>query len=178
MFDPTKLLGKFFSNVLPTVMVAVVVFSLSFISLLAEIKAETTTKTKAEANEVKEKVTPVYNERGVAIAGYDVVAYFTEKKPVKGDKNNSFTWQGAEWYFSSEENLEKFKANPLKYAPQYGGNCAYAAAKNKLARISPQAWTIYQDKLYLNYSLSVRSAWEKDKDGYIKSADKFWPNLD
>ena len=119
----------------------------------------------------------VFNQGGIAIRGYDPVAYFTEDMPVKGDPSNVHQWMGTTWQFANKANLDSFKNNPEKYAPQYGGYCAYAAAKDSIAPTDPDAWTIYDDKLYLNYSTSIRKRWLKDKNGYIKSADKNWPGL-
>ncbi|GLT18679.1 hypothetical protein GCM10007938_24600 [Vibrio zhanjiangensis] len=113
-----------------------------------------------------------------AVSGYDTVAYFTQGKPVKGDSKWKFEYQGADWYFSSQENLDKFKANPDDFAPQYGGYCAWAvAAKNDFASADPEQWAIVEGKLYLNYSADVKSLWDKDRAGFIEKADVNWPNL-
>ncbi|WP_421868940.1 YHS domain-containing (seleno)protein [Motiliproteus sp.] len=112
-----------------------------------------------------------------AIEGYDPVAYFTESKPVRGDSDYSYKWQGANWRFSSAENRERFIQNPTAYAPQYGGYCAYAVANNYTASIDPSAWTIVDGKLYLNYSKSVQKTWSRDIPGYIQKGNKHWPEL-
>ena len=114
---------------------------------------------------------------GTALHGYDAVAYFTEHKPVEGKKDFSYEWQGATWRFSTEANLALFKASPEKYAPQFGGYCAYGASKNKLVDIDPQAWEIVNDKLYLNYNKKVQETWQKDREGYIAQANKNFPQL-
>jgi len=113
-----------------------------------------------------------------AAAGYDVVAYFTENKPVQGSNNYKLEYNGADWYFSSEENLALFTNNPEKYAPQYGGYCAWAMAENETAPGKPAFWTVYNDKLYLNYDKSVQDKWVTDKDNFIKQADLNWAKLD
>ena len=112
-----------------------------------------------------------------AIKGYDPVAYWTEKKPLKGDKKWSTEWRGASWHFASEENKSLFIQNPEKYAPQYGGYCAWAMAdgKGRTVPISPDAWSIENGKLYLNYNLKVRTEWLKTKDKDIEVADKNYP---
>ncbi len=115
--------------------------------------------------------------KGVAINGYDPVAYFTEKKPVAGKADITYSWKGATWRFASAQNRDTFKANPEKYAPQYGGYCAYAVAKGSTAKTEPEAWSIVADKLYLNYSKGVQRTWEKDIPGYIKAADRNWPGV-
>jgi len=122
-------------------------------------------------------VDPVFNQSGVAIRGYDPVAYFTDDGPVKGDPSNAHQWMGTSWQFANKTNLKTFVDNPEKYAPQYGGYCAYAASSGYIAPTDPNAWTIHNGKLYLNYSKSIRKRWSKDKNGHIKSADKNWPGL-
>ena len=112
---------------------------------------------------------------GVAIKGYDPVAYFTEKTAVKGDSDFEYEWSGAKWRFASSENLETFKSDPEKYAPRYGGYCAYGVANNYLVKIDPEAWTVYEGRLYLNYSLQVREQWKEDIPGNIRKADANWP---
>lgn len=114
---------------------------------------------------------------GVVIKGYDPVAYFTEKMPVKGDKDFEYEWSGARWRFANAKNLEMFKDDPEKYAPRYGGYCAYGVANNYLVKIEPEAWTIYEGRLYLNYNLNVREQWKEDIPGNIEKADANWPNL-
>ncbi|WP_337249572.1 YHS domain-containing (seleno)protein [Sulfidibacter corallicola] len=114
---------------------------------------------------------------GVAIKGYDPVAYFTDSKPVKGNKQFKHEWQGATWHFSNQANLDKFKQSPDQYAPQYGGYCAWAVSQNSTAGIDPDAWKIVDGKLYLNYSKKIQKQWEEDIPGFIKAADKNWPGL-
>lgn len=120
---------------------------------------------------------PVFSDGGNAIRGVDTVAYFAGNGPVKGKSEFSHEFKGAKWLFASAENRDKFTANPMRYAPQYGGYCAFAIAKGKTKSIDPEAWTIIDDKLYLNYSLGVRKKWLKDTAGYIKQADANWPGV-
>lgn len=119
----------------------------------------------------------VFSKSGQAINGYDPVAYFTQGKPVKGAKNLSYQWKDATWYFSSQHNLEDFKKAPEKYAPQYGGYCAYGLSDGHKAPTEPDAWTIVNGKLYLNYNTDVRSDWDKNRDERIKKADSYWPQI-
>ena len=112
-----------------------------------------------------------------AIEGYDPVAYFEEGKPVEGDSDYSYEWLGATWYFSSAENRDLFAADPEKYAPQYGGYCAWAVSQGYTAKIDPQAWSVVDDKLYLNYSLDVQKQWSHDVPGNITKADANWPGI-
>jgi YHS domain-containing protein len=116
----------------------------------------------------------VYISGGKAIAGYDPVAYFSEKKPVMGKPNYKTEYQGATWYFASEENKKRFQANPDSYAPQYGGYCAFGMAGGYKAKISPDAWSVVDNKLYLNYNQNVQTDWLKDQRELIKKADSNW----
>jgi hypothetical protein len=117
------------------------------------------------------------NWRGIAIHGYDAVAYFTDGKAVEGASDFTFAWQGATWRFASAEHQKAFAADPVKYAPQYGGFCAYAVAKNTTADIDPEAFTMVDGKLYLNYDQDIQTTWRKDTKGYIQKADAFWPQM-
>ena len=114
---------------------------------------------------------------GVAIDGYDPVAYFTAGRPVEGSKEHSFEWEGATWRFASAENRGLFAKEPGKYAPQYGGYCAYAIANGYTADIDPDAWTIHEGKLYLNYDEKIEAKWRADKASFIAKADANWPKL-
>ena len=106
-----------------------------------------------------------------AINGYDPVAYFTVGKPVKGQDGLATEWMGAKWKFSSQANLDLFKSKPEKYAPQYGGYCAYGVTQGSLVKVEPEQFTVRDGKLYLNYDASVQAKWLKDPAGYIKDAD-------
>lgn len=118
---------------------------------------------------------PVFTTGDGAIRGYDPVAYFTLGEPTRGSDQFTASWQGATYKFASAANLELFKAEPAAYAPQYGGYCAYAASKGATAGTVPDAWTIVEGKLYLNYSLGVRQRWRKDIPGHVRAADRNWP---
>lgn len=114
----------------------------------------------------------------VAIMGYDTVAYFTMKKPVKGSKRHSHEWLGGTWWFASDEHRKAFMASPLKYAPQYGGLCTVGVAYGEVTReIDPEAWSIIKGKLYLNYAKSVTAEFEENSDELIAKADKSWPTV-
>ncbi len=122
---------------------------------------------------------PVYTPRfsNLAVSGYDAVAYFAEGGPVKGSKNFETDYMGARWRFSSQENLDAFKANPEAYAPQYGGYCAWAVSQGYTASGDPENWTIYEGKLYLNYNDKIQARWEKDIPGFVALADQNWPGV-
>lgn len=113
-----------------------------------------------------------------AIRGYDPVAYFTDGGPVKGDPQHRHEWNGVTWHFSSRESLEAFKADPERYAPQFGGFCAFGMSRGYKVGTDPEAFTIHDGKLYLNYNLPVRATWLKDTDAYVEKADSNWALLE
>lgn len=113
----------------------------------------------------------------LAIEGYDPVAYFTQSKAVEGKKQHEFEWMDATWRFSSAEHLALFKSDPEKYAPQYGGYCAYAVSQNDIAGIEPDQFTVHEGKLYLNFNSSINKKWLQSRDQYIMDADHYWPLL-
>jgi YHS domain-containing protein len=119
----------------------------------------------------------VFSANGAAIGGYDAVAYFTEKKPVKGNPQFSVEWKGAVWHFASAANRDAFKAAPANYAPQYGGYCAYGAAQGLAVAVDPLQWRVVDGKLYLNVNKNVQDRWLKDIPGYIEAANKNWPDI-
>lgn len=119
----------------------------------------------------------LFKSAGIAIEGFDAVSYHTIKKAVRGDAQYSYSWNDGTWLFSSQENLNLFSKNPKKYAPEYGGYCAYAAAQGALAPVDPTVWTIHNNKLYLNFSRGVGNRWNEDKKNYIKNADTHWKTL-
>lgn len=114
---------------------------------------------------------------GTALKGYDPVAYFKEGRPVKGKDEFRYDWMGAKWYFASAANRDEFAKNPEKYAPQFGGYCAWAVGHGYTASIDPEAWKIVDGKLYLNYSKDVQKMWEQDVPGWIKKGNENWPRL-
>ncbi|MEZ5354211.1 MAG: YHS domain-containing (seleno)protein [Bryobacteraceae bacterium] len=116
------------------------------------------------------------NSKGVAVEGYDAVAYFTAGEPTKGSPAFEHTWQGVKWHFANAANLEAFKKDPAKFAPQYGGYCAYAVSKGSTAGISPKAWQIVNGKLYLNHRFA-KGKFDKDVPGNIEKADRNWPSI-
>ncbi|HEY5825627.1 MAG TPA: YHS domain-containing (seleno)protein [Cyclobacteriaceae bacterium] len=114
---------------------------------------------------------------GEAIRGYDAVSYFKDGKAVKGKKEFSISWNGANWLFASKENKDAFVASPEKYAPQFGGYCAYGTADGHKAPTQPDAWSIVDNKLYLNYNKEVQVIWKKDQKEMIEKANKNWPEV-
>jgi len=148
------------------------------IALLSSLAVSTSALAAEPINTLEKSGLFGYEASGVAIRGYDTVAYFTEGKPLDGSDDFSTGWEGATWRFASQEHLDLFVAEPDKYAPQYGGYCAYGvAAQGALVKIEPELWTIVDGKLYLNYNQKVQKNWEQDIAGFIATADEKFPNL-
>lgn len=116
----------------------------------------------------------VYIDNGKAIHGYDAVAFFTQSKPVMGRDSLMCDWNGATWYFADRMDLESFKATPEKYAPQFGGYCAYGTSQGHKAPSQVDTWSIVDGKLYFNYNKKVKEIWVKDQPGFIKKANENW----
>ena len=113
----------------------------------------------------------------LAIKGYDPVAYFTEQRAVEGSKQYELIWKEARWRFSSAANRDAFRENPQRYAPQYGGYCAWAVSQNDTADIDPTQFTVHNGKLYLNYSKKISTRWLSNREAFITEADRYWPQL-
>lgn len=129
------------------------------------------------ANHYAHAQSSYYANDGVAIKGYDPVAYFSDGVAAAGSKQVSYVWAGTEWHFTNEKNRDTFKSNPEKYAPQFGGYCAYGASRNYKAPTDPLAFTIVDEKLYLNYNPKVKEIWMKDTKAYIEKAEMNWITL-
>ena len=112
----------------------------------------------------------------LAVGGYDTVSFFSGK-PQKGKDTLSLDHAGAEWRFATRGNLDLFKTNPDAFMPQYGGYCAWAVAKDKLAKGSPKYWHVEDGKLYLNFNSRIQKKWNKDIPGFIEKADANWLEL-
>ena len=111
----------------------------------------------------------------LAVGGYDAVSYFTDGRPALGVAQFSTEYKGVAWRFASQDHLNQFRANPVNFAPQYGGYCAWAVSQNYTASGDPLVWSVVGGKLYLNYDKSVHAKWAKDVPGFIAKADKNWP---
>jgi YHS domain-containing protein len=117
------------------------------------------------------------DDSGVAIQGYDPVAFFTDHKPVKGDPKFVIKRDGAIYFFASKEHQALFRANPAQYEPDFGGYCAYGVSRNKLVEIDVDAFQIVDGKLLLQYSKGVRDDFNKDMQGNLAKARANWPGL-
>ncbi|MBS4066172.1 MAG: YHS domain-containing protein [Chitinophagaceae bacterium] len=114
---------------------------------------------------------------GVILDGYDAVAFFTDNKPVKGDAKFTFTYHDAKYQFASQEHLDLFKANPEKYAPQFGAWCAYAVSLGRIAPIDVNTFSIVDGRLFIQHNQRAVNGWNKDVPGNIVKADKYWPDV-
>ena len=119
-----------------------------------------------------------FNEsNGVAIKGYDPVAFFKDSKPVRGKDDLRFEYKGSTFVFANAENRAAFAASPEKYAPQYGGYCAFGTARGYKADIDPATFTVVDGRLYLNYNAQVQKEWTADAARFIRQADERWPTV-
>jgi len=122
---------------------------------------------------------PTINTSGnrLALRGYDVVAYRTEGKPLKGVSGFQYEWRGAVWRFASADHRDRFIKEPERYAPEFGGYCAYAVSRGYTADGDPLVWRIVDTRLYLNYSTEAQKLWEQDVPGNIAKGRKNWPHV-
>jgi YHS domain-containing protein len=122
---------------------------------------------------------PIWTSFGsnVAIRGYDPVAYFTLGRPTQGNATFKATYQGAEFHFATAANRAAFVANPARYAPQFGGYCAWAVSQGYTAGIDPSAWAIVDGKLYLNYNQTIQTRWQGDRANLIQVGNRNWPSV-
>ncbi|MGQ0590809.1 MAG: YHS domain-containing (seleno)protein [Sphingosinicella sp.] len=116
-------------------------------------------------------------QEGVAIGGYDAVAYFSEGRPVRGSAEFAHRWNGAEWRFASAAARDRFAADPESYAPAFGGYCAWAVSQNYLAPGDPLVWRIVDGRLYLNFNARAKELWEADLAGAIARGMRNWPSV-
>ena len=117
------------------------------------------------------------DKTGLALQGYDPVAYFTDGKPVKGSSEFTATYKGATYWFASAEHKQLFEKSPANYEPQFGGFCGYAASINKLAPIEVEYFQVLHDRLILQHNKKAWDLWHKDVEGNLKKADANWPKL-
>jgi len=120
---------------------------------------------------------PAVFQNPIAINAIDPVGYFTHQAPIAGSSAHALQWNGAEWRFANAQNAATFAANPQRYAPVFGGYCAFAASRGYLANTVPEAWTVYEGKLYLNANLRARSLWLQDIPGNIAAGLNNWPGI-
>ena len=142
------------------------ILSLVVATLALPVFAQTATKTLVNVDKT-----------GVAIQGYDPVAFFTDNKPVKGDQKFLVKHDGAIYFFASKEHKDLFKADPAKYTPGFGGYCAYGVSRNKLVEIDVDAFQIVEGKLLLQYSKGVRDDFNEDAKGNLARANSNWTGL-
>lgn len=154
--------------------IAVAVYAMAFTLLTGMICTITSRAMAAQGAKVAAVNTNLF---GTALKGYDAVAYFEDGKPVKGKDEFRYDWNGGKWYFATAAHRDTFAKDPAKYAPQYGGYCAWAVGHNYTADTDPEAWAIVDGKLYLNYNKDVQKKWLVDIPGYIQKGNSNWPSL-
>jgi YHS domain-containing protein len=120
-------------------------------------------------------VAEINNQRGLALRGYDPVAYFTDKKPIEGKPDIAYQWKGATYQFATVEHRELFQRDPEHYAPQFGGYCAYAVSLGTTADGDPFQWAVDGDKLFVNNNAIAYALWNKSRSGNIRRGDVNWP---
>lgn len=140
--------------------------------LLAALLVVTTAPALSRQADAAQEVNIV---SGYALHGHDPVAYFTQGKPVAGKEALSAVHEGATYRFASTGNRDMFAADPAKYAPQYGGYCAFGTAMGYKVDGKPDHWKIVDGKLYLNYSKNVQQRWNANVAGFIRGAENNWP---
>ena len=113
----------------------------------------------------------------IAAGGHDVVAYFSEGRPVPGTPQFAHRWKGATWHFASAASRDAFAAAPERYAPAYGGHCSWAASQGYRASGDPRQWRIVDGRLFFNYDARVHRTWLTDIAGFIRAADRNWPTI-
>lgn len=115
---------------------------------------------------------------GLGAKGYDVVSYFTDRKPVQGTDRYTTSYGGVTWQFATAEHRDAFKADPAKYAPQYGGFCSWGVAQGKLFDVDPvNGWTVANGKLYLNFNGDINSTFAHDTEAFVAKAERNWGGL-
>ena len=119
----------------------------------------------------------MYANSAPAVQGYDVVSYQTGKRPIKGSGHLTAHHQGAVYIFANQANLESFNSDPEKYAPAYGGFCAYGVSVGKKFIGHPEVWRVIDGTLYLNLDANIQDEWFKDVPGRIKAANDIWEDI-
>jgi YHS domain-containing protein len=119
----------------------------------------------------------VYAPGGVALGGIDPVGYFASQAAVQGTRDHRLMWRGTTWMFGTGENMARFERNPTRFAPQFGGYCTMAMASGRLSTTDPNAWLIYDGRLYLTESMAALAALRASPEPYIAKALQYWPGI-
>lgn len=130
--------------------------------------------TSGAGTTAKGAASPVFEREGVALGGYDTVAYFLDREPIPGSATHAVEWRGAVWHFTSAENARLFQGTPERFAPQYGGYSLYGMSRGKAYAADPRVFDIIDGKLYLSRNGAVRDIWQRNPAGYIAVADENW----
>jgi hypothetical protein len=143
-------------------------------ALLASILVAACAANAGEMPQVR-TVDEIDLQQGFALKGYDPVAYFAEGGPAAGNTAIRYRWRSATWLFSTEEHRKTFIADPARYAPQFGGYCAFAVSRGTTADGDPLQWAVVDDKLYVNTNAFAMQLWDKDRPGNIRAGNSNWP---
>lgn len=135
-------------------------------------------RTAMPADEVNVSSGGTMAGKPLALHGYDPVAYFTDGKPAVGDARHAAVYNGAAYYFATVDHRKTFEANPARYAPAYGGYCAYGVGVGKKFDGSPQHWTVKNDRLYLNVTAEISRKFAEDLGDNIRKAEKNWRTIE
>lgn len=119
----------------------------------------------------------IFSVNGLALRGYDLVAFFKLKKAVKGKKQFSCSHMDTEWWFCNEQHLQLFESDPQSYLPEYGGFCAFGASEGYKAAARMTAFTLFEGKLYFNFAHYVRERWFEKRHDKILMANKLWSKV-
>ena len=164
-----------YSESRPSSVRRVVLTALAALALAAAVVGGALSGLENRADAAKTKFYEYAN--GLGAGGYDVVAFFSESRAVRGDEAFAAEFGGRQWRFASAENRDAFAADPVRFLPQYGGHCAYGVAGGYLVRGDPEAWTVWEGRLYFNYNKRIRTAWLADVESRILRASESWPKL-
>lgn len=147
------------------------------VSLLVSLLSVLAAFPVAQAQTPSGKILVNVNDQGVALQGYDPVAFFSDGRPAKGDPSITTRHAGATYWFATPENKATFEAAPERYTPAFGGYCAYGASNGYTAKVEIDTWQIVDGRLLLNYNKSIRKKFDADRAAYLRKADANWPGI-
>jgi len=148
-----------------------------FVIALIPIACSRSSEPSRAAGEPKNREIMV-SENGQAIGGYDAVSYFRDGGPREGVASYSYRWRDATWLFATAEHRELFAQDPRRYAPAYGGWCAYGMAEGYAAESDPlEGWAIHEGVLYLNWDAEVAADWRADRASLLSRSEANWPEV-
>ena len=166
-----------FIHLTPALLAAMTIIAMGGALFRADARADRAAPAPLALQDSGEKTLLNVDQSGLALQGYDPVAYFTQSKAVKGDAKITSSFRGATYRFASQEHKALFDADPAKYEPAFGGYCGFGVSRGYLVEIDPEAFVIQDGRLILQYSKGVLRDWKKDPAGYLAKALRNWPEL-